>query len=313
MDKIIVAGGAGFIGSNLVDQLIENGEEVVVLDDLSSGKEDYLNPQARFYKADITSEKKIREVFEKESKEKPIDYVFHLAAQIDVRISVKNPEKDNKINLLGGLNILKNCQKYNIKKIVFASTGGAVYGDVEEIPTPETVIPEPVSPYGIHKLAFEKYLNYYYQVFGQDYAVLRLANVYGPRQFKGGEAGVITIFIDNAVNRKPSILYGDGKQTRDFVYVDDVVDAFIKAKDSNFVGVLNIGRGKEASILEVVDLINSGISGKMEVKQEEARSGEQRRSCLDASKVKQILNWNPQTDLKQGILKTIKWSESQKH
>ena len=194
MAKILVTGGAGFIGSNLVDHLINQGHELVVVDDLSSGKKSYVNQQAKFYKLDIRSTK-LEKIFSREK----IEVVYHLAAQIDVRKSVADPAFDVDINIIGSLNLLENCRRFKVKKIIFSSTGGAIYGEAEEIPTTEYAPTYPVSPYGINKLAFEKYLNYYFQVYGLNYTILRFANVYGPRQFKGGEAGVIAIFIDNAV------------------------------------------------------------------------------------------------------------------
>lgn len=312
MSKCLVTGGAGFIGSNLVDRLIDEEYEVVVIDDLSTGRKDYINPQARFYNVDITSSGDVESVFAKESQEGKINYIFHLAAQVDVRVSVDDPYKDNKINLIGGINVLENARKNNAEKILFISTGGAVYGDVEEIPTTESKIPEPVSPYGIHKLALEKYLNYYYQVYGVPYCIFRLANVYGPRQYKDGEAGVITIFIDNVVNGRQSILYGDGSQTRDFVYVDDVVEAFLKGVNKATTDVFNISTGVETRVSEIIKIMESIIGEKMDLQFQNPRPGEQQRSCLDLSKAEQILGWKPQIDIKEGIRKTLKWSRNQK-
>src|SRR6056297_3408666 len=237
MAKCLVTGGAGFIGSNLVDSLIKEAYEVVVVDNLYSGRKEYLNPKAKFYNLDIRSEK-IKEVFQAEK----FEFVFHLAAQIDARYSVRDPLFDLDVNVKGGLNILENCRESGVKKIIFASTGGALYGDdVSQIPTPESIQPGPVTPYGIHKLTLEKYLNYYRQVFGQDYIALRFANVYGPRQYKGGESGVISIFIDKAVSSETCTINGTGEQTRDYVYVEDIVKGFLKAKDSDFSGELNLG------------------------------------------------------------------------
>lgn len=303
MKKCLVTGGAGFIGSNLVDALIGEGYNVVIIDDLSTGKREYLNSRAKFYELDICSEE-VKEVFEKEK----FDYVFHLAAQIDVRISVENPALDNKINVLGGLNILENCGKFNIKKIIFASTGGAIYGDANEIPTAENYPTNPISPYGIHKLTFEKYLNYYYKVYGQKYAALRFANIYGPRQFKGGEAGVVSIFVDNAVKDKKSVINGNGKQTRDYVYVGDVVKSFLNALKADFIGEVNIGTGKETDILEMIKAIELALGREIKKEHGEARKGEQLRSCLNNSLAMEVLGWSPETGLKEGIKKTIEWS-----
>lgn len=305
MSKILVTGGAGFIGSNLVDKLIDLGNEVVVIDNLYSGKKEYLNPQAKFYNLSILDDK-VKEVFEIEK----FDYVCHLAAQIDVRKSVEDMEFDNQVNILGGLNILKNCHQFGIKKIVFASSGGAAYGFPGQIPTAEDHLTYPVSPYGINKVSFEKYLNYYYKVFGQKYTALRLANVYGPRQYKGGEAGVIAIFTSNAISKKKSYIYGDGLQTRDYVYVDDVVNAFVLALESDFVGDLNIGTGIEKNLLEVVDAIESCLGEKLDIEHQEAKLGEERRSCLNFSKAKKEINWQSKVNLEEGIKRTIEWAKN---
>lgn len=305
MSKILVTGGAGFIASNLVDKLIDLGHQVVVIDSLITGKESYLNDLATFYKVDIIDEQ-VAEIFVKEQ----FDFVYHLAAQIDVRKSVADPAFDNKTNILGALNILENCYKNKVKKIMFASSGGAIYGFPKEIPTSEDYPPYPVSPYGINKLCFEKYLNYYYRVFGQEYVALRLGNVYGPRQYKGGEAGVVSIFVDNAVKNKKSFIYGDGFQTRDYVFVDDIVNAFVLAMQDGVIGEFNIGTGIEKNLLDIILAIEVAMSTKVEVEYLEAKLGEERRSCLNASRAKSALGWQPQTDLTQGIAKTILWSKN---
>jgi len=305
MSKILVTGGAGFIGSTLVDYLITAGQEVVVIDDLSTGQKSYLNPAAKFYQADICS-KKIAKIFKTEK----FDIVYHLAAQIDVRISVANPELDNKINVLGSVNILENCRQTGVKKIIFSSTGGAIYGDAEEIPTTETAPTYPVSPYGIHKLTFEKYLNYYYQVYGINYTVLRFANVYGPRQFKGGEAGVIAIFVDHAAKGLASTQFGDGRQTRDFVYVDDVVRGLFLTRDIDCRGEINIGSGVETSLLDLRRYISAALGKEITVLEAPGKDGEQRRSCLRYDRAKDVLNWEPQVSVEEGIRKTMAWAQS---
>ena len=193
--KVLVTGGVGFVGSHLVNKLIEKGHQIIVIDNLSTGKKENLNSQAKFYKLDICSPK-ISQIFKKEKPE----IVFHYAAQIDVRKSVENPIIDAKINILGSLNILENCKKYKVKKIIFASSGGAIYGEANIIPTPENYPAYPLSPYGIAKLTIEKYLNYYYKVFGLPFVALRLANVYGPRQNSKGEAGVVAIFCNKMLS-----------------------------------------------------------------------------------------------------------------
>jgi len=305
MSKILVTGGAGFIGSTLVDRLISEGNEVIVIDDLSSGKKDYVNSKAKLYKIDICSNKVVK-IF----KEEKFDSVYHLAAQIDVRKSVADPEFDNKINVLGGINIIENCRANNVKKIIMASTGGAIYGEAEEIPTTENSPTYPVSPYGIHKLTLEKYLNYYYQVYGLNYTVLRFANVYGPRQFKGGEAGVIAIFIDNAVKGLESLQFGDGLQTRDFVYVDDVVNGLFSALNIDCQSEINIGSEIETSLLDIIRNINNTLGEKMKIKEMPGKAGEQRRSCLSFARAKDILNWEPKVRLEEGIKRTISWAKN---
>ncbi|OIO07948.1 UDP-glucose 4-epimerase [Candidatus Falkowbacteria bacterium CG23_combo_of_CG06-09_8_20_14_all_41_10] len=303
--KILVTGGAGFIASNLVDKLIEAGHQVVIIDDLSTGLKEYINPQAHFYQMDIAAPK-VEEIFALQK----FDLVFHLAAQISVIKSVENPELDNRINVLGGLNILACCWKHQVKKIIFVSTGGALYGEAEVIPTSEDYPAWPLSPYGIHKLTFEKYLNYYSVVFGQAYTALRLANVYGPRQYKGGECGVVSIFIDNAVNDRESIINGDGSKTRDFIYVSDVVEALMKTIGTDYAGAINIGTGIEKSVNDVVLAIELALGKSIKKKNGPAKAGEQKRSCLDIKKAKEILNWESQVMLDDGIRKTIAWSKA---
>lgn len=307
MSKILVTGGAGFIGSTLVDRLIKEGNEVVIIDDLSSGKKEYVNPAAKLYKIDICSPKVAR-IFQKEK----FEFVYHLAAQIDVRKSVEDPVFDNKINVLGGLNIIENSYRHQIKKIIMASTGGAIYGEAEEIPTTENYPTFPLSPYGIHKLTLEKYLNYYYHVYGLNFTVLRFANVYGPRQFKGGEAGVIAIFVENGVKDKESLQFGDGLQTRDFVYVDDVVDGLYAAMNIDCRGEINIGSGVESTLLEVRENIEKALGEKIKIKEKPRKLGEQRRSCLSYQRAKDVLNWEPKINLEEGIKRTVAWTKSLK-
>lgn len=308
MSKILVSGGAGFIGSTLVDSLIKAGEEVVVIDDLSSGSLSYLNPAAKFYQLSIDSPK-VADIFKEEKPE----YVYHLAAQIKVTKSMVDPVYDNKINLLGGFNILENCRQAGVKKIIFSSTGGAVYGDASEIPTTENFPPYPVSFYGIHKLTFEKYLNCYYQVYGLDYTVLRFSNVYGPRQFKDGEGGVASIFIDNAVQGITSQQYGDGLQTRDFVYVADVVRALDLARKTNFPGEINIGSGLETNLLDLRRVIEKALGQKIKIEEAPAKPGEQLRSCLSCVRAKEVLGWEPEVNLDEGVKKTMIWAAANKN
>lgn len=306
MAKILVTGGAGFIGSNLVDALILKGHKLVVVDDLSSGKESYLNPEAKFYKTDIREKEAIDKIFETEKPE----FVYHLAAQIEVSKSMIDPWHDAEINLQGGLNILESARQNNVKKIVFSSTGGAIYGDGEKIPTSEIAATYPLSFYGIHKLAFEKYINAYHKAYGLDYGILRFSNVYGPRQFKGGEAGVIAIFTSNAVSGRSSFQYGDGLQTRDFVFVEDVVSALVLTLEKNCRQEINISFGRESSLIDVRTALSSALNYEIKIEEKESKPGEQRRSCLDNSLAKEVLGWEPKFDLSSGILKTIAWAKN---
>ena len=300
--KFLVTGGAGFIGSHLVDKLIKEGHKVVVIDNLSIGRKENLNPKAKFYKIDICSYR-ISQIFKKEKPE----VVFHYAAQIDVRKSVKDPVEDAKINILGTLNILENCKKYNIRKVIFASTGGAIYGDADIVPTPETYPELPLSPYGIAKLTIEKHLSYYYKVFGLPYVSLRLANVYGPRQNSKGEAGVVAIFCDKMLSKKQPIINGDGKQTRDFVFVDDVVEANISALKKDKVGIFNIGTARETDVNTLFKKLRELTDSKCAKIHGPTLPGEQKRSCLDYSEAKRELGWQPKYSLDKGLKKTVEW------
>lgn len=282
--KILVSGGAGFIGSNLVDKLVELGHNVVVIDNLSTGKKENLNKKAVFYETDIINKPILEKIFEKER----FEIVFHLAAQIDVRKSVEDSSKDAETNIIGSLNLLELSRKYRIKKFIFSSTGGAIYGDCK-IPTPENEKEMPFSPYGCAKLAVEKYIYYFNKVFGLDYVILRYANVYGPRQNSKGEAGVVAIFLAKMINNTNPEINGTGEQTRDFVFVDDVVEANILAL-SKVSGVFNISTGKETSINEIFHKLNSLFDSKFSEKHAEAKKGEQEKSCLDNKKAGKFLS-----------------------
>ena len=319
--KCLVTGGAGFMGSHLVDKLIERGDRVVIIDNLSTGKKENLNLKARFYKIDIRSPE-ISEIFRKEKPE----IVFHFAAQIDVRKSVENPIRDAKINILGSLNLIQNFVSANQrsaqrkptfpKKFIFASTGGAIYGDTDVIPTPENYPENPESPYGICKLAIEKYLHFYKKTYGLNSVILRFANVYGPRQNSKGEAGVIAIFCDKMLKNEEVIINGDGEQTRDFVFVDDVINAALLAiSGEQFSGsslaVYNIGTAKETSINEIFRKIKELTNSNCKEIHGPAKPGEQKRSCLDYSKAKKELNWQPEYDLEKGLKETINWFKNE--
>ncbi len=299
--KILVTGGAGFIGSHLVDKLIAKKHKVIVIDDLSTGFKKFVNKKAKFIKIDTRS-KKLLEVFKKE---KP-QVVFHLAAQKSVPFSLKNPELDASININGALNVIDSALSVKVKKFIFISTGGAIYGETKNIPTPENSEEKPDSPYGNAKLTIDNYLkNYYGPIRNLNYISLRLANVYGPRQDPYGEAGVIAIFVSNLLNNQSCYINGSGKQTRDFIYVDDVVNACLKSI-AHGRGIYNIGTSKETSINELYIKMSSLINNQ-EVKYKKAIVGEVIRSVLKCSKAKHDLKWQSKVTLEQGIKKTINY------
>lgn len=298
--KILVSGGAGFIGSHIVDALISKKHRVAVVDNLSTGLINNVNPKAKFYRLDIAN-RKIKEIF---SQIKP-EIVIHKAAQMNVRKSVADPLFDAKTNILGTINILENCKKYKVKKVVYASSGGVVYGDTQVIPTPESYPLKPTCPLGITKLVGEYYLSFYHQVWGVPFVALRYSNVYGPRQNPFGEGGVVAIFIQKLISGEKPTINGDGEQTRDFVYVDDVVTANVLAMEKDVVGIFNIGTGKETSVNEIWRLVKEITKSSLAPLHGPPKAGEQRRSALDFRKAERILSWKPKIKLKEGILKTI--------
>lgn len=302
MNKILVTGGAGFIGSHLVDVFIKSGYRVAVVDNLSTGKRKNLNPKAKFYKLDI-QDKKLSEIFRREK----FDFVSHHAAQIDVRVSVADPLFDARVNILGSLNLFECCRQYKIKKIIFASSGGAVYGDTEAIPTPETHPAKPCSPYGIAKATVEHYLYYYKVGFDLSYVCLRYSNVYGPRQNFQGEAGVMAIFSDKILNGLQPVINGDGRQTRDYVYVGDVARANLLALEKKVEGEFNVGTAKETSVNELFAKIVKILGKPVKEIHGPVKSGEQKRSCLSYEKIKKVLGWQPRIVLDEGLELTIKW------
>lgn len=299
--KVLVTGGAGFIGSHQVDALIKSGFKVAVVDDLSTGEESNINPKATFYNLDIR-DPELADVFRKE---KP-DYVFHFAAQISVNNSVKDPVFDADVNIIGSLNLLDNCVEFGVKKILFSSTGGALYGEAETVPTPEEYPCNPISPYGIAKLTVENYLRFYKDHYGLDYGINRYSNVYGPRQNTQGEAGVIAIFIEKFLQGKHPVIHGDGHQTRDFIYVEDVVRANMQVFESEVCDTYNVATGRQTTINEVFKYIVQGMNKSVKEKYSTEFSG-QEVSCLSYDKIKNELNWEPQVKVEEGIEKTIEW------
>ncbi len=312
--KILVTGGAGFIGSNVVDGYIREGHKVVVVDNLYTGKKANINPKAKFYPLDIRS-KEIEDLMEKE---RPA-VLNHHAAQISVPVSVADPVLDAEINLTGLLNLLEKGIKSGINKIIFISSGGAVYGEASQYPTSEEYAPTPLSPYAISKFSSEHYLRYYHHQYGLDYTILRYANIYGPRQVPHGEAGVVSIFMNNLLNGKRSTLNhfkGDPEgMIRDYCYVGDVVKANIKALKQGNGEIFNIGTGIGTKTSELYHTVyevfkESGLDLSetlSTLERQPARPGDIRRSCLMIEKARGELEWIPETDLKEGIRQTLKW------
>ena len=300
--KIMVTGGAGFIGSNITDAYISAGHEVTVVDDLSTGKEKNLNPKAKFYKTDINNPS-VEGIF----KDGRFEVVNNHAAQIDVRKSVADPLFDAKINILGSVHLLENCRKYNVKKFIFASSGGTIYGECNETPPDEKAPKNPMSPYGIAKLVVEYYMNYYSEVFKINTVSMRYGNVYGPRQDPHGEAGVVAIFSLRMLSNEDVLIFGDGGQLRDYVYIDDVVRANLAALDLSESTVVNIGTGAATSVNQLFEILKkaSGYPGKPVYKP--PRTGELFKSFLDIKKAKEKLNWGPKTDIESGLERTFEY------
>ncbi len=304
MKKVLVTGGAGFIGSHVVDLLIENDYGVVVVDDLSHGNIEYVNKKAKFYRVNICDNTKLKNIFQKECP----DFVIHNAAQIDVRRSIKEPEFDAKINIVGSLNVIKCCREYGIERIVYASTGGAIYGEPQYLPVDEKHPQNPLSPYGISKLTVEKYLSIYKQIYNLDYISLRYSNVYGPRQDPLGEAGVIAIFSRKLLRNETPIINGDGEQTRDFVFVEDVaMSNLLSLRKKTRSNVFNIGSGIETSINEIYEKLRGITNSKVEAVHGKYIKGEVRNISLDCSLAMKELEWEATTNIDDGLNKTVSW------
>jgi UDP-glucose 4-epimerase len=300
--KVLVTGGAGFIGSHLVDRLIQEGHEVVVVDNLLTGKRRNLNKEARFYKQDIQSSR-LERVF---SRERPL-LVMHLAAQVDLRRSVEDPIFDAQVNILGTLNLLVQAVKYGTRKVIFASSGGAIYGEQDVFPAPESHPIRPLSPYGISKLNGEQYLAYYQRVSGIQHVILRYSNVYGPRQDPEGEAGVVAIFMGKMLAGEQPLINGNGRQTRDFVFVDDVVEANLAAMGKEVQGIYNVGTAEETSINDLFRLLVELTNAGCKELHGPAKKGEQARSVVDISRLRQELGWEPKVPLREGLKRTVEF------
>ena len=300
--NILVTGGAGFIGSHIVDRYIAEGHNVYVVDNLSTGFEKNVNKRAKFFLLDI-----YKDSFDKLFEKNNIDIINHHAAQIDVRKSVDDPKFDAQINIEGSLNLFQSAVNYGVKKIIFASTGGAIYGEQEQFPADENHPTKPLSPYAISKLAVEKYLYFYKKSHGIDYVILRYANVYGPRQNPHGEAGVVSIFCEKILGNQQPVINGNGKQTRDYVFVDDVVDASVLALGLKTSELINIGTAVETDVNYLFDFINRFFGIKFKEVHGDPKMGEQMRSVIAYKKAKELLKWNPNYNIEEGLKKTCNW------
>jgi UDP-glucose 4-epimerase len=292
--RAVVTGGAGFIGSNLVDALVDRGDEVVVVDDLSSGRRDFVNPAASFVEADIRGGIDAAGA----------DVVFHLAAQADVQTSVRRPDQDAAVNVVGTVRVLEAARAAG-SQVVFSSTGGAIYGEVDR-PAPESAPRRPVSPYGIAKLCAEEYLAGWNRIHGSDHVALRFGNVFGPRQDSSLEGGVVSIFLERFARGDETVIFGDGGQTRDFVFVGDVVDAALAAV-GHAGDIFNVGTGQETSVLGLHRLCARAAGVDAEPRFEPARLGDARRSVLDVSHAAEELGWRPRVSLEDGLRRTWEW------
>ena len=311
--RALVSGGAGFIGSHVADRLLEEGYDVEILDDLSSGRRENLPRGARFHNVDIASDDAARVV-----REGRFDVLCHLAAQIDVRRSVLDPAADARINIQGSLNLLEAVRAGgHATRVVFSSTGGAIYGDFVPIPSLEEMPKDPESPYGIAKLSVELYLAYYARVHRLDTVALRYSNVYGPRQDPHGEAGVVAIFCNRLLKGEPLTVFGDGRQTRDYVYAGDVARANVAAATASLpaarqvdVRAFNIGTSRETSVLELAETLQRAAATSVPVQHAPARAGELPRSAVIIDKATKILGWRPEVDLEDGLRLTYDYFAS---
>lgn len=298
--KIVVTGGAGFIASHIVDAYLKQGHEVHVIDDFSTGRELNLNPSAVLHRSNVADAEAAKLIL----KIKP-DVLNHHAAQMDVRHSVEDPLFDAGVNILGFLNLLEACKKAGTARVIFASSGGAIYGDEQPIPADEDHLKKPMSPYGVSKMTGELYLAYYYMAFGMRYVALRYANVYGPRQSTKGEAGVVAIFVSQLLAEKPPTINGDGKQTRDYVFVGDVVRANVAALETGYIGGINIGTGRETDVVTLCRMLQQQAHSKVEAIHGPAKIGEQMRSCLEIALAGRVLDWRPEIRLEEGLMQTV--------
>jgi UDP-glucose 4-epimerase len=300
--NILITGGAGFIGSHIADAYIVEGHNVIIVDNLSGGVLENINPKAKFYQLDIRSEK-LEDVFQKEK----IDIVNHLAAQMDVRRSVDDPKFDASVNVLGGINLFESARKHRVKKIIFSSTGGAIYGEQDYFPADEEHPMRPLSPYGITKLCTEKYLFFYKAVYGINHIILRYANVYGPRQNPHGEAGVVAIFCNKMLKGEKPLINGDGKQTRDYTFVGDVVNANLLALKHDSSAIYNVGTSIESDVNKLFYELRNHLNPSCPEQHAPAKAGEQQRSVISYKKIEQELGWHPTVQLDEGLRLTAEY------
>jgi UDP-glucose 4-epimerase len=301
--KVLVTGGAGFIGSQIADAYVEAGHHVEIIDNLVTGREQNLNPKAVFHRADIRDAEAVAKIFAATR----FDVVNHHAAQMDVRRSVADPVYDASVNVLGVLTLLEAAMKNGVRRFIFASSGGAIYGEQDYFPADEKHPTRPISPYGVAKLTTEQYLYYYNAVYGIESVCLRYANVYGPRQNPEGEAGVVAIFTTKMLNGEQPVVNGDGKQTRDYVFVGDVVRANVLALGLQGFRILNIGTGVESDVNMLFHEIRKLTGSPCEEKHGEAKKGEQLRSVLSAGAIQALAGWKPSVALSEGLERTVSY------
>jgi UDP-glucose 4-epimerase len=300
--RVVVTGGAGFIGSHVTDAFLDRGDDVLVVDDFSSGTRENLPDAAEVAEIDIADDQSLRQALDEFRPE----FVAHLAAQSSVTVSVDDPERDFASNVRGTFNVVRFATEHRAR-VAFASTGGALYGEGAPLPTPETVVPKPLSPYGASKLAGEAYVATWERFHGVPHVVLRLGNVYGPRQNPHGEAGVVAIFSERLLGGGEIVMFGHGRPTRDYVHVSDITRAFVLAADTDVSGTFNLGWGREGAVTDVLDGLQRAAGTQVEPRLEPLRPGELTRSAIDASAAGAALGWSPEIELRDGLADTFRW------
>jgi UDP-glucose 4-epimerase len=299
--KILITGGAGFIASQIAEAYLAAGHAVTIVDNLSTGRKANIPQGAAFVEADIRDAAAMNKLFSSTS----FDLMSHHAAQMDVRKSVADPVFDASVNVLGVLTLLQECVRTGVKHVVFASSGGAIYGEQDFFPADETHPTRPISPYGVAKLTTEQYLFYYYAVFGLNAVCLRYANIYGPRQNPEGEAGVVAIFANRMFAGQEPVINGEGKQTRDYVFVGDVVRANVAAVGKTGFHIYNVGTGRETDVNHLFRVIRDAVGSTCPEQHGEAKKGEQLRSVLSHERIKKELGWTPSVSLEEGLARTV--------